>query len=58
MYTFGEEIVSICALSCRVVVENVGESAYIAGEQVERSVMLDMNDALRADGKLDRKSVV
>lgn len=36
----------------RVVVENVGESAYIAGEQVERSVMLDMNDALRADGKL------
>ena len=36
----------------RVVVENVGESAYIAGEQVERSVMLDMNDALRADGKI------
>ena len=36
----------------RVVVENVGDSAYIAGEQVERSVMLDMNDALRADGKI------
>ena len=36
----------------RVVVENVGDSAYIAGEQVERSVMLDMNDSLRADGKI------
>jgi DNA-directed RNA polymerase subunit beta' len=36
----------------RVVVDNVGESAYIAGEQVERSAMLDMNDALRADGKM------
>ncbi|MGB4118294.1 MAG: DNA-directed RNA polymerase subunit beta' [Polaromonas sp.] len=36
----------------RVVVDNVGESAYIAGEQVERSAMLDMNDALRADGKV------
>ena len=36
----------------RVVVENVGDSAYIAGEQVERSVMLDMNDALRTDGKI------
>ena len=36
----------------RVVVDNVGESNYIAGEQVERSVMLNTNDALRADGKL------
>ena len=36
----------------RVVVENVGESSYIAGEQVERSVILDTNDALRADGKI------
>ncbi len=36
----------------RVVVDNVGESAYIAGEQVERSAMLDMNDALRAEGKM------
>ena len=36
----------------RVVVDNVGDSAYIAGEQVERSVMLDMNDSLRAEGKL------
>ncbi len=36
----------------RVVVDNVGDSSYIAGEQVERSVMLNTNDALRADGKL------
>ena len=36
----------------RVVVENVGESNYIAGEQVERSEMLNTNDALRADGKI------
>ncbi|WP_028601742.1 DNA-directed RNA polymerase subunit beta' [Ottowia thiooxydans] len=36
----------------RVVVENSGDSRYIAGEQVERSEMLDTNDALRADGKL------
>jgi len=36
----------------RVVVENVGESSYIAGEQVERSVILDANDALRAAGKI------
>ncbi|MEO8387647.1 MAG: DNA-directed RNA polymerase subunit beta', partial [Polaromonas sp.] len=36
----------------RVVVENVGDSSYIAGEQVERSVILDANDALRADGKI------
>ena len=36
----------------RVVVENVGESSYIAGEQVERSEMLDTNDALRAADKI------
>ena len=36
----------------RVVVENVGDSSYIAGEQVERSEMLDTNDALRAEGKI------
>jgi DNA-directed RNA polymerase subunit beta' len=36
----------------RVVVESVGDSSYIAGEQVERSVILDTNDALRADGKI------
>ena len=36
----------------RVVIENVGESAYIAGEQVERSALLDMNDALQANGKV------
>ena len=36
----------------RVVVENPGDSGYIAGEQVERSEMLDTNDALRADGKI------
>jgi len=36
----------------RVVVESVGDSSYIAGEQVERSVILDANDALRADAKI------
>ncbi len=36
----------------RVVIENVGESSYIAGEQVERSEILDTNDALRAAGKI------
>ncbi|WP_137894974.1 DNA-directed RNA polymerase subunit beta' [Ramlibacter sp. 2FC] len=36
----------------RVVVENPGESSYIAGEQVERSEILDTNDALRAEGKI------
>jgi len=36
----------------RVVVENPGGSTYIAGEQVERSEMLDTNDALRAEDKL------
>ena len=35
----------------RVVVDNPGDSNYIAGEQVERSEMLNTNDALRADGK-------
>jgi DNA-directed RNA polymerase subunit beta' len=36
----------------RVVVENPGESSYIAGEQVERSEMLDTNDRLRGEGKI------
>ena len=36
----------------RVVVENVGDSHYIAGEQVERSEMLNTNDALQRDGKI------
>ncbi|MCB4362274.1 DNA-directed RNA polymerase subunit beta' [Hydrogenophaga taeniospiralis] len=36
----------------RVVVESVGDSNYIAGEQVERSEILNTNDALRAEGKL------
>jgi DNA-directed RNA polymerase subunit beta' len=36
----------------RVVVENPGESGYIAGEQVERSEMLNTNDQLRKDGKI------
>jgi DNA-directed RNA polymerase subunit beta' len=36
----------------RVVVENIGDSTYIAGEQVERSEMLNTNDALRAEGKI------
>ncbi|MGA0571261.1 DNA-directed RNA polymerase subunit beta' [Variovorax sp. VNK109] len=36
----------------RVVVENPGESGYIQGEQVERSEMLDTNDALRKDNKI------
>jgi DNA-directed RNA polymerase subunit beta' len=36
----------------RVVVENSGDSNYIAGEQVERSEILNTNDALRADGKI------
>jgi DNA-directed RNA polymerase subunit beta' len=36
----------------RVVVESVGDTNYIAGEQVERSEMLNTNDALRADGKI------
>jgi DNA-directed RNA polymerase subunit beta' len=36
----------------RVIVDNVGDSTYISGEQVERSEILNTNDALRADGKL------
>ena len=36
----------------RVVVEAAGDSAYINGEQVERSEMLNTNDALRAEGKV------
>jgi DNA-directed RNA polymerase subunit beta' len=36
----------------RVVVGNVGDTSYISGEQVERSEMLNTNDALRAEGKM------
>jgi DNA-directed RNA polymerase subunit beta' len=36
----------------RVVVDNVGDSSYISGEQVERSEMLNKNDALRTEGKI------
>jgi len=36
----------------RVVVENSGESNYIAGEQVERSEILNTNEALQAAGKI------
>ncbi len=36
----------------RVIVDSVGDSSYIAGEQVERSEILNTNDALRAEGKL------
>src|SRR5512133_394114 len=36
----------------RVVVENPGEAGYIAGEQVERSEILDTNDARRAQDKI------
>ena len=36
----------------RVVVDNVGDSTYIAGEQVERSEILNTNDALRGEGKI------
>jgi DNA-directed RNA polymerase subunit beta' len=36
----------------RVIVDSVGDSSYIAGEQVERSEILNTNDALRADGKM------
>jgi DNA-directed RNA polymerase subunit beta' len=36
----------------RVVVNNPGDSTYIQGEQVERSEMLNTNDALRAEGKV------
>ncbi|MFD0668109.1 DNA-directed RNA polymerase subunit beta' [Ramlibacter sp. MAHUQ-53] len=36
----------------RVVVENPGESGYIAGEQVERSEILNTNEALQKDNKI------
>ena len=36
----------------RVMVENAGDSTYINGEQVERSEMLNTNDALRGEGKI------
>ncbi len=36
----------------RVVVDNIGDTNYISGEQVERSEMLNTNDALRAEGKI------
>ena len=36
----------------RVVVEAAGDSNYINGEQVERSEMLNTNDALQAEGKI------
>lgn len=36
----------------RVVVENAGDSTYINGEQIERSEILNTNDALRAEGKI------
>lgn len=36
----------------RVVVDNPGDTSYISGEQIERSEMLNTNDALRAEGKI------
>lgn len=36
----------------RVVVENPGDSTYIAGEQVERSEILNTNEDLQREGKL------
>ena len=36
----------------RVVVENPGETSYIQGEQVERSEILNTNEAAQKDGKL------
>jgi DNA-directed RNA polymerase subunit beta' len=36
----------------RVLVDNAGDSGYIGGEQVERSEMLNTNEALQAEGKL------
>jgi DNA-directed RNA polymerase subunit beta' len=36
----------------RVVVESVGDSSYIAGEQVERSEILNTNEALQREGKI------
>ncbi|MCK9515618.1 MAG: DNA-directed RNA polymerase subunit beta' [Ottowia sp.] len=37
----------------RVVIDNPGDSEYISGEQVERSELLNVNDALRAEDKLE-----
>ncbi len=36
----------------RVVVENPGETTYIQGEQVERSEILNTNEAVQAEGKI------
>jgi len=36
----------------RVQIVNPGDSDYIAGEQVERSELLDTNDKLRSEGKI------
>ncbi|WP_119354734.1 DNA-directed RNA polymerase subunit beta' [Azohydromonas sediminis] len=36
----------------RVQIVDPGDSGYIAGEQVERSELLDTNDKLRAEGKI------
>jgi DNA-directed RNA polymerase subunit beta' len=36
----------------RVQILNPGDSAYIAGEQVERSELLNKNEKLRAEGKM------
>ena len=36
----------------RVVVESSGDSGYIAGEQVERSEILNTNERLQAEGKI------
>ena len=36
----------------RVQIVNPGDSSYIAGEQVERSELLDTNDRMLAEGKL------
>ena len=36
----------------RVQIVNPGDTTYIAGEQVERSELLDSNDKMRAEGKM------
>jgi DNA-directed RNA polymerase subunit beta' len=36
----------------RVQIVDVGDTTYIAGEQVERSELLDTNDRMRAEGKM------
>ncbi|EGJ09316.1 DNA-directed RNA polymerase subunit beta' [Rubrivivax benzoatilyticus] len=36
----------------RVQIVNPGDTGYIAGEQVERSELLDTNDRMRAEGKI------